>query len=51
MDDCFRYGIGHGCDIFCPVLLRGECEYKDDENKELYEEAISLLKTENKNES
>lgn len=30
MDECYSYGIGHGCDLDCPKLLRGECEVTDD---------------------
>lgn len=26
-DECFQYGIGHGCDEYCPVLQRCECEF------------------------
>ena len=40
MTDCERYGMTWGCDIDCPVLQRGECELKDDENKELYQEFL-----------
>jgi len=40
MDDCHKYGVINGCDIDCPVLMRGECELKDDENKELYQECL-----------
>tara|TARA_R110000824_G_scaffold139563_1_gene304731 strand:- start:10946 stop:11128 length:183 start_codon:yes stop_codon:yes gene_type:complete len=40
MDDCFKFGIMNGCSIECPQLIRGECEFKDDENKELYQEAL-----------
>ena len=43
-DDCTNYGITFGCDINCPVLRLGNCELKDDENKELYD---SLLNIEN----
>ena len=41
-NECERYGMCHGCDVDCPVLLRGECELQDTDNKELYEEAISI---------
>ena len=30
MDECYSYAIGHGCDLDCPKLLRGECEVTDD---------------------
>ena len=40
MSGCERYGMTWGCDIDCPVLNAGECELKDDENKELYEQAL-----------
>lgn len=33
--DCFRYGIGHGCDGLCPALYRGECENIADVIEEL----------------
>ena len=42
MNDCYRYGIVHGCTTECPVLIRGEFELKDDENKDLWEEVKSL---------
>jgi len=41
MNDCYKYGMTWGCDVNCPVLQRGECELKDDDNKELYEEYIN----------
>lgn len=40
MNDCYKYGMSYGCDIHCPVLARHECELKDDENKEIYEECL-----------
>jgi hypothetical protein len=39
-NQCFIYGITWGCDIDCPVLKEGNCELKDNENKELYEEYL-----------
>lgn len=30
MDSCFSYGIGHGCDEYCPVLNEGKCEIYED---------------------
>lgn len=41
MSDCERYGMTWGCDIGCPVLQRGECELKDSDNKELYQECLN----------
>lgn len=41
MSDCESYGMTWGCDEDCPVLLRGECELQDADNKELYERAIA----------
>lgn len=43
MSDCEKYGMTWGCDINCPVLQRGECELKDAENKELYQEYLDEL--------
>ena len=40
MTGCERYGMTWGCNIDCPVLRAGECELKDDENKELYNEYL-----------
>lgn len=25
MNECYKYGMAHGCDKFCPVLQRGAC--------------------------
>ena len=38
MTECEKYGICYGCDIYCPVLQRGECECED--NKELYQKYL-----------
>lgn len=38
MSACYTYGMNWGCDIDCPVLRAGECELKDDDNKELWAE-------------
>ncbi len=35
-NDCHNYGITWGCNVDCPVLIRGECELQDSDNKELY---------------
>lgn len=43
MTGCERYGMTWGCDIDCPVLQSGNCELKDSENKELYQEYLSLM--------
>jgi len=40
-DECFKYGITWGCDIDCPVLQRGECELKESDNKDLYQEFLN----------
>jgi len=44
MSDCFNYGMTWGCDIDCPVLRRHECELKDTDNKELYQEFLTQTK-------
>ena len=49
MSDCYNYGMTYGCDKHCPVLQAGNCELKDAECKDLYADAISLLKGENVN--
>lgn len=36
-ETCFLYRKNHNCDINCPVLQSGECEYKGTTHKELYE--------------
>jgi len=36
MTDCEKYGMVGGCDEDCPVLIRGECELQEADNKELY---------------
>lgn len=38
--DCEAYGMVHGCTTGCPVLISGECELQEAENKELYAEAM-----------
>jgi len=38
MSSCEKYGMTWGCDTECPVLMAGNCELKDDENKNLWEE-------------
>lgn len=43
--DCFNYGIVAGCDIYCPVLQRGECELKNEENEDLYNEYLETFCT------
>jgi hypothetical protein len=40
MTDCEKHGMAVGCTVDCPVLVRGECEFQDDENKALYLEAV-----------
>lgn len=42
MSDYERYGMTWGCDIDCPVLNRGECEFKDTECKDLFKEVQAL---------
>jgi hypothetical protein len=37
VSDCEAYGMMAGCDEFCPVLVRGECEQQETDNKHLYE--------------
>lgn len=41
MTDCEKYGMTWGCNVDCPVLRAGNCELKDSDNKELYEEYLS----------
>jgi hypothetical protein len=41
MSECYNYGMTWGCDLDCPVLARHECELKDAENKELYQEFLT----------
>lgn len=36
MTGCEKYGMTYGCDTDCPVLRAGQCELKDDVNKELW---------------
>jgi len=43
MTDCEKYGMTWGCDIDCPVLQMGECELKDTENKDLYNDFLDSL--------
>ena len=38
MTECEKYGMCYGCDIYCPVLQRGECKCED--NKELYQKYL-----------
>ena len=40
MTDCETHGMSNGCTVDCPVLRRGECELQDEENKELYINAL-----------
>ena len=40
MTDCEHYGMSYGCNAECPVLIAGKCELQNDENAELYKEAI-----------
>lgn len=40
MNDCYKFGLMNGCAVECPQLIRGDCELKDDENKELYQQAL-----------
>jgi hypothetical protein len=47
MNERYRYGMMAGCDIECPVLQRGECELKDLDNKELYQEYLTINNLEN----
>ena len=51
MTDCEKHGMAVGCTIDCPVLMRGACELQDDENKELYAEAMEEYVVENDDES
>ena len=37
VDECHNYGIVNGCDVNCPVLIKGNCELKDTDNKDLYD--------------
>jgi hypothetical protein len=43
MTDCEHHGMTYGCTVTCPVLLASKCELQDDENKELYQEAMREL--------
>lgn len=36
ISDCEAYGMCNGCDEHCPVLIAGQCELKDTDNKEIY---------------
>lgn len=47
-NECFQYGMRSGCDIDCPVLKRGECELKDDDNKKLYNEYLNSINGNNR---
>jgi DNA-directed RNA polymerase subunit RPC12/RpoP len=40
--DCFNYGSVSGCDENCPVLLRGECEVQEQNEKQLGLDHIPL---------
>jgi len=40
MTDCEKYGMTYGCNAECPVLIDGKCELQNEENKELYKEAM-----------
>ena len=33
-ENCHDYGISRGCDEYCPQMLRGECEFYDENFKE-----------------
>jgi len=46
-NECYQHGMVRGCTIDCPVLQRGECELKDAENKELYQEYLQEKEIEN----
>lgn len=46
-NECFKFGITWGCTVNCPVLRRGECEHKDTENRELWEQVKSEYEIEN----
>ena len=37
LSECETYGMWYGCNEHCPVLIRGECELQEAENKDLYE--------------
>ena len=37
-DICHNYGSISGCDMGCPALISGDCELKDAECKDLYDE-------------
>jgi hypothetical protein len=41
-EKCLQYRKNHDCDINCPVLQSGECEYKDTTHKELYEKYLRV---------
>ena len=40
MNECYRYGMTWGCDIDCPVLRSGKCEFRHNENRDLYQEFL-----------
>ena len=37
LSECETYGMCYGCNEHCPVLIKGECELQETENKDLYE--------------
>ncbi len=47
MTRCERYGMTWGCRIECPVLQSHECELKDSNNKELYQEYLTVSRLNN----
>ena len=28
--ECFNYGIGSGCDEYCPVFQRKQCDFQEE---------------------
>ncbi len=44
MTECEKYGMTWGCDLDCPVLRAGQCELKDAENRELYNEFLMEMR-------
>ena len=43
MTDCEHHGMTYGCTTDCQVLINGECELQDSDNKELYLEAMKQI--------
>tara|TARA_Y100000310_G_scaffold309747_1_gene354200 strand:- start:1111 stop:1293 length:183 start_codon:yes stop_codon:yes gene_type:complete len=38
--ECHKYGIISGCDPFCPIFERGECELQEENKKQFLEEGL-----------